>query len=100
MKMRVLLRIAAEVVGDCVEAVCKNASNKVVCATANGEVELCTKHKDKRKTWIERGLAIFMLRHPQIFKGNAEDASTTLGVARSFLPWGVSMNSKKTLVHK
>ena len=81
--------VVAEVVGDCVEAVCTNASNKVVCAPANGEVEfktnpvLCTKRKHKWKTWIKRGLAIFMLLHPQIFKGNAEDASKKLGVARS-----------------
>ena len=76
----------AEVVGNFLEAFCKNASNKVVCAPANREVEfkmnpvLCTKRKHKWKTWIERGLAIFMLLQPQIVKRNAEDVSKTLGV--------------------
>ena len=83
------------------EAVCKNASNKVVCAPTNGEVEFktnpvfCTKRNYKWKMWMERGLAIFMLLHLQIFLGNAEDASKTLGVARSSLGW-VSMNPTKT----
>ena len=88
------------------KAVCKNASNKVVCPPSNGEVEFktnpvpCTKHKHKWNTWIKRGLAIFMMLHPQMFKGNAEDASIAIGVARSTLLGCVSMNPKTILVPK
>ena len=100
--MRSVEDAVAKVVGDFVEAVLKNSSNKVVCAPTNRKVEFktnpvfCTKRNYKSKTSIERGLAIFMLLHPQIFLGNAEDASKTLGVARSSLQGWVSMNPKKT----
>ena len=88
--------IVAEVLKDCVEAVSK-VDDRYMPEEKRSVIETPTvliksKEKESRKrrrhnwsTWLQRSYAIFMLLHPEIFNGNVEKASESLGIARSTL---------------
>ena len=64
------------------------------------ELPICRKKRRIVRTWFERSYAIFMLLHPKIFAGDANEASLTLGIARSTLLGWLSPTSKKKYVEK
>ena len=58
------------------------------------------KRKHIWQTWVERSHVIFMLLHPEIFNGNAAEASELLGIPRSTLLGYISTNPKRNMVPK
>ena len=99
-------KIVAEVLEDCVKAVSK-VGDRIVTVQKRRTVPIKRKGKESRKrrrhnwsTWLQHSYAIFMILHPEIFNGNVEKESESLGIARSTLQGWISTNIKKNCVPK
>ena len=103
-------QIVADVLSDCVDAVCAliKSPRPAVASNVNmegtevtGEQSSATKKRSRRyDTWHSRCYAIYLLLHPGIFNGDAHEASETLGIARTTLLGWVSKSVKRNCVPK
>ena len=84
--------IIADILEECVLAVSNQKVRRVVkppqCKKVKEEQKIVLRDRKRKhhwRSWLQRGFAIYMFLHPQIFGRNVWEASEALGIARSTL---------------